>query len=197
MRMKRGKKMKVTVGISNRHLHLTEEDYKILCGDEPIEQVRPINQPGQYASNTFLKLKTDKSEIDRVRLLGPLRSYTQVEISRTDAYQLGLDPPLRESGDVEGAAPITIIGPCGTITRNCAILATRHIHIDHAKREELGLLNVDKVQVKVPGIKGGILDNVSIKETNPAYFEMHLDTDDANSHLLKNNDEVEIIVNEK
>ncbi len=186
--------MKVSVGVSNRHIHLTKEDYQVLCGCEPLEEARPLNQPGQFASNTYLTIKTDKAEINHVRVLGPLRPYTQVEISRTDAYTLGINPPINESGNLEGASMITIIGPFGVVTKEVAILANRHIHIDHQDRVRLGLLNVSKVKVKVEGEKGGILDNVYIKEQEPSYFELHLDTDDANSHGLKNGDEVEIIV---
>ncbi len=186
--------MKVTVGVSNHHLHLTKEDYEILCKDTPIEVVKPINQPGQFASNILLTIQTPKNKIEKVRLLGPLRPYTQVEISKTDAYLLGLNPPVRESGNLIGAEPITIIGPYGSITKNCVIIANRHIHIDKETREKLGLTNVSEVKVKVGGIKGGILDHVSIKETNPAYYEMHIDTDDANANLIQNGDEVEIIL---
>ncbi len=185
--------MQTTVGISNRHIHLTKEDLQILCGIDTLEEARPLTQPGQFASTLKLTIQTPKNKIENVRVLGPTRSYTQVEISKTDAYTLGIDPPVRESGDVKGAALITILGPKGTITRDCAIIATRHIHIDHETREKLGLLDVSKVKVRLFGAKGGLIDAVSIKETNPAYFELHLDTDDGNAHLLKNGDTVEII----
>lgn len=188
--------MKVTIGISNRHIHLTEEDLKTLCGDITIEKVYDLNQPGQFASTLKLTLETEKATIENVRVLGPTRSYTQVELSKTDAIKLGINSPLRESGDLRDAAKITIIGPCGKITKDCAIIATRHIHIDKMKREQLGLTNIDYVKVKLDGIKGGILDHVSIKETNPAYYEMHLDTDDANAHFLTSESIGEIIIEE-
>lgn len=186
--------MKVSIGISNRHIHLTEEDLKTLCGDIELEKAKDLRQPGQYAATLMLKIKTEKSEIDHVRVLGPTRSYTQVELSKTDAYKLGINPPVRESGDLTGASLITIVGPVGEVTKNCTIIATRHIHIDKETRQKLGLENVQKVSVKVSSEKGGILENVSIKESNPAFFEMHIDTDDANAHLINCNDEAEIIV---
>lgn len=189
--------MQVTIGISNRHIHLTEEDLKTLCGDIKLEKVYDLNQPGQFASTLKLTIKTDKATIENVRVLGPTRNYTQVELSKTDAIKLGINPPLRESGDLREASPITIIGPCGVITKDCAIIATRHIHIDKVTREKLGLTNVDYVSVKVSGIKGGILNHVSIKETNPAYYEMHLDTDDANAHFLTSESIGEIILEEE
>lgn len=187
--------MKVPVGVSNRHIHLTEEDLHTLCGDEPMTAIKDLKQPGQYASTLLLTIKTEKSEISNVRVLGPTRPYTQVELSKTDAYKLGIDPPVRESGDLTGASPITITGPVGSVTKKCAIIANRHIHISPEDRKAYNLENVSSVSVKIGGEKGGTLDNVSLKETTPAYFEIHLDTDDANAHLLKNNDELDIILN--
>lgn len=186
--------MKITVGVSNRHIHLTKDDYKILFGDIPFTKRNDLNQPGMFASELVVTLKGSKREIENVRVLGPLRTYTQVEISKTDAYYLGTNPPVRNSGEVENAGEITIIGPKGTINTNCAILAARHIHVDKKIREEHGLVGIDKVSIKIPGEKSGIIDNVFLKDSEEAYFELHLDTDDANAHLLKQDDEVEIIL---
>ena len=186
--------MKITVGVSNRHIHLTSDDYKILFGDIPFTKRNDLNQPGMFASELVVTLKGSKREIENVRVLGPLRSYTQVEISKTDAYYLGVDPPVRNSGDVENAGMITIIGPKGTIDTNTAIVATRHIHVDKNIRKEHNLEGIDIVSVKIPGEKGGIIDNVYLKDSDEAYFELHLDTDDANAHLLKQDDDVEIII---
>ena len=195
MKLERRETMKVSVGISNRHVHLTEDDFKILFGNDAIMEIdRPVNQPGQYASKQRVTIQTTKNKYENVRILGPARSYTQVEISKTDAYFLGVNPPVRTSGDLTGASPVKIIGPKGEIDREAAIIADRHIHIDHETRVTLGLENVQEVSVRIVGEKGGILDHVMLKESNPAYYEMHLDTDDANAHLLKNNDEVEIII---
>ena len=187
--------MKVTVGVSNRHVHLTDNDLATLFGEQyKLEIVRSINQPGQYASNAFVTLKTDTGAIEHVRVLGPTRPYTQIEISTTDAYKLGLNPPIRESGDLEGSAPITIIGSVGTINldKGC-IIADRHIHLLPEQVELYNLQGIKTVSVRIPGIKGGIIDNVNLRVSNSSYFEIHLDTDDANAHLLKNGDIVEII----
>lgn len=189
--------MKVTIGISNRHIHLTKEDLTTLCGNMELEKVYDLNQPTQFASTLKLSIETPKAKIENVRVLGPTRDYTQVELSKTDAIKLGINPPIRDSGDLQGASPITIIGPCGSITKNCAIIATRHIHVDHITREKLGLTNINEVSVKVEGPKGGILDHVFIKETSLAYYEMHLDTDDANAHFLTNESVGEIILEEE
>ncbi len=186
--------MEVILGVSNRHVHLTEEDYKTLFGDEPLGVVKELVQPGQFSSDKKVTIKTEKRAFDGVRLLGPLRSYTQVEVSKTDSYTLGIDPPVRNSGDLEGVSEITIVSEYGEITRNAAITASRHIHVDRKIREERGLVGIDKVSVRIPGEKGGIIDNVYLKDSEEAYFELHLDTDDANAHLINQGDEVEIII---
>lgn len=183
----------MNVGISNRHVHLTEDDFKKLFNDKKLEVVKYLNQPGQFASNLKVTIKTEKSEISGVRVLGPLRDYTQVEISKTDAYKLGITPPVRESGDLSGSADITIIGDNEIKVKECTIIATRHIH---ASKEDLEKYNLDaskKYRVKIYGEKGGIINKVSIKISDKSFFEMHLDTDDGNGHLLKCGDKVTII----
>lgn len=185
--------MKVSVGVSNRHVHLNDEDYMILFGNTPFEKRNDLNQPNTFASNLTVTVKGPKRSIENIRVLGPNRSYTQVEVSKTDAYTLGINPPIRSSGNLDGAGEITIIGPLGEITKNVAIIANRHIHVDKRIREEHNLVGVDKVSVKIGGEKGGIIDNVYLKDSEEAYFELHLDTDDANAFMLKQDDEVEII----
>lgn len=183
----------MNVGISNRHVHLTEDDFKKLFNDKKLEVVKYLNQPGQFASNLKVTIKTEKSEISGVRVLGPLRDYTQVEISKTDAYKLGLNPPVRESGNLSGSADITIIGDNEIKVKECTIIATRHIH---ATKEDLEKYNLDaskKYKVRIYGEKGGIINKVSIKISDKSFFEMHLDTDDGNGHLLKCGDKVTII----
>ena len=186
--------MKVQVGVSNRHVHLTEEDYKILCGDKKIEMLKPINQPGMYVSKDSFTIKTDKYEFNNVKLLGPLRSYSQVEISRNDARKLGLNPPVRTSGDINGSSPITIVGPNGTLElKEGCIIADRHIHVTEEMKKFYGLEGKKKVNVLVGGEKGGIMFNVDLKVSDEAYFEMHIDTDDANAFMLNQGDIVEIL----
>ena len=183
----------MNVGISNRHVHLTEDDFKKLFNNKELEAVKYLNQPGQFASNLKVTIKTEKSEISGVRVLGPLRDYTQVEITKTDAYKLGLNPPVRESGNLKGSEDITIIGDNEIMVNECTIIATRHIH---ASKEDLVKYNLDaskKYKVKINGEKGGIINNVSIKVSDKAFFEMHLDTDDGNGHLLKCGDTATII----
>lgn len=185
--------MKVSVGISNHHVHLNQEDLEILFKEEM--QVRNfLKQPGQYASNLTVDVIGLKGEIKGLRVLGPSRDYTQVEVSRTDAYKLGINPPVRDSGDLRGASLVKIVGPCASIEKECAIIATRHIHVNEEIRKEKKLIGIREVCLKIPGEKSGILEHVHLKDTKEAFFEVHLDTDDANAFLLKNEDEVEIIL---
>ena len=161
--------MKVILGVSNRHVHLKEEDYKTLFGDEPINKVKDLRQPGQFASDKFVTIKNGERQIEHVRVLGPIRNYTQVEISRTDAYTLKLNPPIRTSGQLEGSSPITIIGPKGELNlKEGCILANRHIHISPEEVKQYNLEGIKKVKVKIDGEKGGILNNVYLKILEPS-----------------------------
>ena len=186
--------MKVLLGISNKHVHLNEEDYKTLFGDSPLENIKDLVQPGQFSSDKKVSIKTEKRTIDNVRLLGPLRSYTQVEISKTDSYALGINPPVRTSGDLDGSEVVTIIGPVGEVTKPCCIIANRHLHINPKDREALGLTNVEKITAKYTGEKTTIFEDVYIKETPDGALELHLDTDDGNGCLAKTGDEIEILI---
>lgn len=187
--------MKVSIGVSGRHIHLTREHLEILFGtDYKLEKKSDLKQPGQFASNALVTLKTDKSIIEHVRVLGPLRDYTQVEISKTDAHKLGINPPVRNSGDLIDSSPVTIIGPMGSIDlKYGCIIATRHIHIRPDQMRAYGFEGRKTVNVKLPGEKGGIIYNVYLKVSEESFFEMHLDLDDANAHLINNGDIGEII----
>lgn len=185
--------MDVKIGVSNRHVHLSLADYEVLFGNTKIEKLKDLVQVGEFATNLVVEIETEKAKIGKVRFLGPLRGYTQVEVSKTDCYTLGIDAPVRASGDLDGASEITIIGPCGKVTRNCAIIANRHLHINPIDRVKLGLESVEKISVKVGNKKSSILNDVYVKETPSGVLELHLDTDDANANLLKTGDIAEII----
>lgn len=189
--------IKLTVGISNRHLHLSEKDKRFLFGDIEMKVEKELNQPGQFASNLKVTLKTKKGIIEDVRVVGPIRSYTQIEISKTDAFKLGINPPVRDSGDIKGSASIILVGPEGELhlSEGC-IIAARHAHISNNEIEKYNLKDLQNVKILVGGEKGGILHDVHLKSTGKDYFEVHLDTDDANANLIKNGDEVLIIVDE-
>lgn len=187
--------MKVRIGVSARHVHVTKEDLNTLFG-EGYELTKKVDltQPGQYACNEQVTLKGPKGEIERVRILGPERRETQVEISRTDSFKLGVKPPVRNSGDLEGAAEITIVGPKGEVTKNAAIIAARHVHATIEDAKKYGFEGKEFVSVVVKGEKGGILENVYVRISDKFSYEVHLDTDDANGFLINNGDEAELIV---
>lgn len=185
--------MKITIGVSNRHVHLTKEDYYILFGTYDLEKSKDLVQLGEFASTSKVSIKTENSYIDNVRVVGPFRNYTQAEISKTDSYKLGINPPIRTSGEIKNSCIITIIGPAASIQRECCIIPNRHIHINHNDRIKYGFVGVDMVSVKVSGEKSAVLENVYIKESDNGVFEMHIDTDDANACLLKTGDIGEII----
>ena len=179
------------IAISNRHVHLTKEIYDKLF-DEPLSIKRPLNQIGEFASFQTVTLKTEKAEIPNVRVIGPLRKYNQVEISRTDAYTLGLNPPVRQSGDLEDSETITIIGPKGEVTlEDVCIQAERHIHMNEQKAEEIKVKHEDRVRLIVNNDKGGVME-AFVKVSSDGFFESHIDKDDAHCFLLKTGDEVAI-----
>lgn len=190
--------MKVSVGISNRHVHLKKEDLRTLFGkDFELTKKKDINQPGQYAANELVTICGPKGAIENVRILGPVRPYTQIEISRTDSFKLGVNPPVRMSGDLENSEEITIIGPKGQIKTNGCILAARHIHVTNEELIKYGLSENKEYKVAINNEKNTILGSVFVKASEKAYYELHLDTDDANACMLKNGDEVELIIDEK
>lgn len=187
--------MKVNIGVSRRHVHLTEEDVKKLFGDNyELTKFRDLSQPGQYACNEKVILRGAKGSIEDVRVLGPERDKTQVEITKTDCYRFGIDAPVRNSGDLDAAAEITIIGPKGEITKNAAIIASRHLHATKEDAIKYGFEGKEFVRLVVKGEKPGILENVYVRISDKFKLEVHLDTDDANAFLIKNGDEAEIII---
>lgn len=183
--------MELKVGISNRHIHLSEADFKKLFDSENLTLKANLKQDGQFASNETLTIKTEKNIINNVRIIGPFRDKTQVELSKTDAFFLGLNPPIRLSGDLDNSESITLVnGDKEAHIENCVILAARHIHIDEETLKDMDFKIGDMVSVKINNERGGSFDNVCIR---PGNFELHIDTDEANAMNLKNNDIVEVI----
>lgn len=187
--------MKIKVGISNHHVHLTNDTLKILFGENyKLEIEHALSQPEEFSSTAKVTLEGPKGRLENVRVVGPTRVYSQVEISKTDSFKLGVNPPVRNSGDLIGSSPITIIGPNGQITLNeGCIISTRHIHISYKDLEKYGLKNKQTVSIKIDSEKSSILEKVYIKAMEKANLELHLDTDDANANMLKQSDEVELI----
>ena len=186
--------MNIKVGVSNRHIHLSLEHYKFLFGDEEFLKLKDLSQEGEFASSYVVTLKTNKDEIKNVRVIGPLRDYTQVEISRTDSYTLGINPPVRMSGDLKNSEDVTICykDKC-LFLRSACIIANRHIHVNINQANSLGLYHGKKVSVKFEGSRGGILNNVIVKVKDNYNTELHIDTDEANSFGINNGDTVVLL----
>lgn len=186
---------KVKVQISNRHVHLTEEIYNKLF-DEALTKKKDLNQIGQFAANQTLNVLTDKYEFKNVRIVGPFRSYDQVEISKSDARKLGLNPPVRTSGDLKGSETITLRTPKATITlEESCIIADRHVHFNSSEAEKYNVKDKDKLKIHIMGEKRGTIEAFA-KVSDDGFFEVHLDTDDANAFLLEGGDELVLEVEE-
>lgn len=186
----------VPIGVSNRHIHLDRADMDILFGqDSELTFKKELGQPGQYAAEETVTLHGPKGELGRVRVLGPLRSESQVEVSVTDGFALGVRPPIRESGKLAGTPGVTIVGPKGTIEKDTGtIAALRHIHLTPEDAQRVGVKDKQMVKVEIPGLRGGILHNVLIRVSEQFAPEMHIDVDEANAMGVKNGDLAYIIV---
>lgn len=185
--------MKVKLGVSNKHVHLTKEVYEMLF-DEELTVKKELLQPGQFAANQTVTIRGPKCEKTNVRILGPFRNYNQVEVAHHDAREMGLEPPVRKSGDLEGALPITIVGPKGEVNLdNACIVANRHLHISPEDATKMNVVDDQKIRVIIPGEKSGEID-AYVKIQEGSLMELHLDTDDANAFLLSGNEELEVII---
>lgn len=187
----------IPVGVSNRHIHLTREHCDILFGEGyELTPMKDLSQPGQYACKELLTLiGPSLRAIEGVRVLGPFRNASQVEISRTDSFTLKVKPPVRESGDVLGSAPITIVGPKGIVTlaEGC-IIANRHIHMSVEDGARYGVSDGDYVSVETKGDgKRTKLYDVQVRVSDKFKLEMHLDTDDANACGIGNGAKVKLV----
>lgn len=172
----------IPIGISNRHIHLSEKDFKTLFSLDDLEVQKYLKQPGEFASKQTVTLKGPKGTIERVRILGPLRKRTQVEISKTDARMLGIDAPIRLSGNLDDAAEITLISEKAELTTAAAIVAQRHIHLSYQQMAAMGLKKEDVVSVKVETPhRSMIFEEVFLRPGENFVLEMHLDTDEANA----------------
>lgn len=186
---------KIPIGVSARHVHLAQAEVEQLFGEN--YQLTPkfeLSQPGQFAAEETVVVAGPKGSIERVRILGPARSLSQVEVSWTDAMKLGLKPPLRISGDIQGSSPVTLIGPKGSVVLNEGlIIAQAHIHMSPADSAKFNVIDGQSVQIKVEGIRPIILSNVVIRVSERYRLEMHIDTDEANAGLIQQGTLAEIV----
>ena len=187
----------VPIGVSARHIHLTQADVETLFGKGYQLTKKKELMGGQFASNELVTIVGLKLRaIENVRILGPVRKASQVEISATDAIKLGIKAPIRESGKIEGSAPIAIVGPCGVIyLKEGCIIASRHIHMSPADALSAGVKNGDIVSVKVENERATTFNNVLIRVDPSFTLEMHIDTDEANAAKISTGMKAEIIKN--
>lgn len=186
---------KAEVGVSNRHVHLCKEDLEALFGKEYVlTKFKDLKQPGFYAAKETVRIVGPKGVLNNVRILGPLRNKTQVEIAVSDSFLIGVRAPVRESGKLEDTPGIMLIGPKGFVAKDQGlIVALRHIHMPADYAKENGYKDGEFVKVKASGDRAVELSNVLIRVSDKVVLEMHIDTDEANACGIKNGDLVEII----
>ena len=187
----------ILVETSARHIHLTQEHLEILCGKGfMLGVVRPLSQPGQYVSNVRLTLVGPKRSIENVVVLGPVRKGSQVEVTVTEARQLGLNPPVRESGDIQGSAPIVLKGPHGEVAlKQGVIIAKRHIHMTPADAHYFKVSDKQIVAVKIPSPERSLIfGDVVVRVREDFALAMHIDTDEANAAGLSGDVQGELLL---
>jgi len=188
-------KGEIKVGVSQRHVHLSREDLDTLFGKGYELTVSKYLMGREYASEEFVTLVGPSlKSIEKVRVLGPVRKNTQVEISRTDTFTLKVSPPVRPSGDIKGSERLVLVGPKGSVyLKEGVIIANRHIHLTPEYAKEHNISDNDYVDVEIEGIKPTRFYDVQVRVRDDFNVEMHIDTDDANSAGLKNGAKVRII----
>jgi len=187
---------KIPIGISGRHVHVTQAHLETLFGKGyELTQFKPLSQPGQYAANEKVDVVSPNGNVIKgVRILGPVRPASQVEISRSDALRGGFTAPVRSSGDLKGSGPCTLIGPEGRVElEEGVIIADRHIHFSLEDAEAFGVSNGDIVFILVEGEKPGILGNVLCRVSKSYALDCHLDTDDGSAFMLNTGDQATLV----
>ncbi len=187
---------KIPVGISGRHAHLTKEHLEILFGSGyELTVLKDLSQPGQYAAEEKIDVVSPQGRVlEGVRILGPTRKGTQIEISQSDAIRYKFVAPVRSSGHTAGSGSAKLVGPKGEVEINeGVIIADRHIHFSPEDAKVFGISDKDVVSLKIDGIKAGILDNVLCRVHESFRLDCHLDTDDGAAFMLKNGDTVTLV----
>ena len=173
----------VKIGLSNKHLHLQKDHIEILFGKgHELTATKPLVQPGQFACAEKVDIVGPKNTLKGIRVLGPARPETQVELAMTDARTIGIKAPVRESGKLEGTPGCKIVGPCGEVEiDHGVIVALRHVHLSPAQAEEAGVKDKDIVSIKIEGERGLVFNNVLVRSGDAHEREVHLDTDEGNA----------------
>lgn len=186
---------KVPVGLSNKHLHLSEEHIEILFGKgHKLTPTKDLVQPGQFASEEKVDIVGPKGTLKDIRVLGPARPQTQIELAMTDARTIGIKAPIRESGKLEGTPGCKLIGPEGEVDLESGVMiALRHVHLSPEQAKEAGVMDKDIVSLKVNGERGLIFENVLVRSGDTHEREAHFDTDEGNAAGLVPGSTAEII----
>jgi putative phosphotransacetylase len=180
----------IPVAASQRHIHISAGDLETLFGaGYKLNKMRNLSQPDQFACEERITIVGPKGRIDNVRVLGPKRPDTQVEISITDSFKLGIKPVVRMSGELENTPGCKLIGPAGELTlKNGVIVAARHLHISDEESVIYGLKNGDVISVKKSGVREMTFSNVLVRAGKAHSLEMHIDIDEANAACIQNGD---------
>lgn len=185
----------IQVGVSNRHIHLSQEDLEALFGkDAKLTEFKALSQPGQFACKEVVTLVGPKGTLEKVRVLGPVRAKTQVEILASDCFRLGIKAPVRESGKLTDTPGIAVVGEKGCVQlKEGVIVAQRHIHMTEADAKKFGVKDGQVVKVAFDGIRSGVLDQVLVRVSDTSKLDFHLDMDEANCLMLRDKDIVRCI----
>lgn len=186
---------KLPIALSNKHIHLGQEDLDILFGEGyELTRTKDLSQPGQFACEERVDIVGPKGTLKGIRVLGPIRGRTQIEVSISDAFKLGVKPIVKNSGDVEGTPGAKIVGPKGEIELEDGVMvAARHIHMHTTDGEKYGVKDGDIVKVKTEGMRAVIFENVLVRVKENFALEMHVDIEEGNAAGVKNGDLVELI----
>lgn len=176
----------IPVGVSNRHVHLSQADLNCLFGEGyQMGKMKDLSQPGQYACKETITICGPKGAIEKVRILGPVRSKTQVEVLTGDCFKLGVVSQIRLSGDLHGTPGITLVGPKGSVQiTEGLVVAQRHIHMSCQDAKHFGVEDGQVVSIEIKGERGGIYNNVAIRANDSSVLEFHVDTEEANAMNL-------------
>jgi putative phosphotransacetylase len=183
------------IALSNRHVHLSQEHLDTLFGKGySLTKFKDLSQPGQYACNEKIDIVGPKGSFNGVRILGPVRPDTQIEVSLTDGFTLGIKSPVRASGDIQNSPGVKMVGPAGEVTLDKGVIAaSRHIHMHTSDAEKFGVQDKEIVKIRTSGDRAVVFENVLVRVHPTFALEMHIDIDEGNASQIKNGDMVELI----
>lgn len=186
----------IPVWVSNRHIHLSKKDADVVLGEGyELKVLKDLSQPGQFACEETLTIKWPKWQIDGVRILGPYRRDTQVEIMLWDSFKLWIQAPIRLSGDLDGSPGLEIVGPQGSVVlEKWLIVALRHIHIHTDQLKDYWLVDGQIVKVKFNWPRGLVFEEVVVRANDQSELDFHIDMEEANAWAIKNWDIVELVI---